>query len=173
MPENKSKNTRYNKLLILLLSVVLIAIILLIFLLSRHNKKIIPTSISNKISYVIYWPNSTNTVSNKMSIKYDAQTGVFSFITSISSINVTVTEQATPSEFTDISGYYSTFINHLNNYDTFDSSNGTVYLTEPKNTNGVTAIDNISGTLIFAHAQSSISENNWRIFFNNLKVILN
>ena len=169
----KLKRFWSKKILLASIVVVLIGMIILTVVIYRQRRDIIPTSIARKISFVVYWPNSSNVVADRTSIKYDSQKGVFSYTLNLLSVSTTVTEQATPSEFTDVSGYYSAFINHLNNYDTFDSSSGTVYLTEPSNTSGTTAIINHSGTLLFAHAQSKISENDWRQFFNNIKVILN
>jgi len=137
------------------------------------NHRIIPPQLARQISFTIFWPNSVNANANKQSIKYDSQEGVFSYVVSINAVSTTVTEQATPSEFVDISTYFPALINHMNNYDTFGSANGNVYLTRPNNTNGETAVINHNGTLLFAHAQGNLSENNWRLFFNNLQVIEN
>lgn len=153
--------------------VLLAALIIIGVHLYVARQRIIPHTVASQISFTVFWPKSTNAFPSQSSIKYDSQKGVFSYIVTINNVSTTVTEQATPSEFVDIPNYYSALINHLNNYDTFGSSHGNVYLTKPSGTDGETAVINQSGTLLFAHAQADIDENNWRLFFNNLRVIEN
>ena len=55
-------------------------------------------------------------------------------------------------------------------YEKFDSRNGTVYLTNPKELNGGQAtIMNSHGTLMFVKPVKALADNNWRQLFNNLK----
>jgi hypothetical protein len=154
-------------------ALVLIGIIVGAVLFFHSKQPIIPPKIAKQISFRIYWPNSANATAEKSTIKYDSQQSVLSYKAKINSVETTVTEQGTPSQFSDVQNYFSTFINHLNNYDTFDSANGTVYLTMPSNTSGETGIVNHSGTLLFAHAEGKLSESDWRLFFNNLRVVEN
>jgi len=167
----KSSIMSYVKYLMIAVVVIGLVIVGAVFIFKKQP--IIKANISNKISYVVYWPTSVNSVPQKNTIKFDSSSGVLSYVVYVSGVDTVVTEQSTPSEFSNFPTYYSTLINHLNNYDTFNTSVGNVYLTQPNNTSGDTAVINHSGTLLFAHAQSSIDENNWRTFFNNLKVILN
>lgn len=168
------KLKRRTQELIIAGAIILVAlgVVLGVHIYTTRNRTI-PPAIARQISFRVYWPKSTNAVPDKQSIKYDAQQGVFSYVVLINANSVTVTEQATPSEFTDIPNYFSALINHLNNYDTFSSANGTVYLTKPSGTGGEAAVINQSGTLLFAHTQGTINENNWRLFFNNLQIIEN
>lgn len=128
---------------------------------------------AQKISFRVYWPRSGVSIPERTSIKFSTTAGVFSYVIYLGGVSVTVDEQSTPSEFSDIPNYYATLVNHLNNYDTFTSANGTVYLTEPHGTNGEVAVNNNEGTLVFAHAHSKIPVNSWQKLFNNLIVIDN
>ncbi len=85
---------------------------------------------------------------------------------------MTITEQATPSGFTDIPQAYDKFINSLSGYFSFGSVNGTVNLVRPHNLNGEqAAVINDKGTLMFIHPMQDLPPDVWRQLFNNLTVI--
>lgn len=85
---------------------------------------------------------------------------------------LTITQQATPSVFSDVPQYFPTLITRLNEYSSFGSIYGTVHLTKPKELNGQQqAVLNTSGTLMFVHPSHNLSDDTWRRFFNGLQVV--
>jgi hypothetical protein len=122
----------------------------------------------------VLYPDSQSPATVKTgSIKYDAGTQVLTYIIADAGVPITISEQSTPQAFIDIPQSYATLINSLNNYASFDSLQGTVALTYPKELNGQqSAVMNTKGTLMFAHpTNGSLSENQWKNLFNSLEVI--
>lgn len=134
----------------------------------------IPVDIKQKISYVIFHPESiTSLTVDNTSFKFDDTSEVVSFVTKYSSADITIAEQATPENFVDIPQAYDKLIETLNPYTAFNSFHGTVHLTKPKELKGQqSAIMNSKGTLMFANVTSgSLTEAEWKKLFNNLEVI--
>lgn len=135
----------------------------------------LPKYIIKEISFPVFYPTSQSPVIvNKSSFKYDSSTKVLSFIVTDAGQSITVTEQATPESFVDVPQVYTTLINSLNNYSSFDSLQGQVNLTYPKQFNNMqqSAVMNAKGTLMFAHdIASDLSNAQWQQFFNDLIVV--
>jgi hypothetical protein len=71
----------------------------------------------------------------------------------------------------DIPAAYTKLLSSLNQFDSFDSPNGTVALTHPKELNGAeSAVMNAKGTLLFVRPNGNVSSDDWRRLFNNLHV---
>jgi hypothetical protein len=71
----------------------------------------------------------------------------------------------------NIPGALGKFVEAMNNYQSFETTVGTVHLTKPKSQNGKqAAVLNIKGTLLFARAESNLSDDQWQAFFNHLQV---
>lgn len=163
----------------LLLSVLSIAIIASVIFGVRSfensaSVQNIPTDIKQIVSHVIYYPDSTSGLSvDKNSFKFDDASEVLSFTAKYGNANITIAEQATPENFVDIPPAYDKLIETLNSYYAFSSFHGTVHLTKPKENKGQqSAVMNSKGTLMFANVTGgSLTENEWKKFFNNLEVI--
>lgn len=126
--------------------------------------------IRQQVNFVILYPaNSSVTTLDRKSIKYDSTEKILTYNASIGTNQLIVTNQATPSNFTDIPQLFDKVIGGMHPYVTFDSSNGKVSLTRPPNTNNQqVAVLNNHGTLMFVRANHDLSEDQWRKFFNNL-----
>lgn len=156
----------------ILILVCAMGLILFLYLKSKDN--IIPQSDKKEIDFVVYWPSDSLSNPQKSTVKYDAKTGVLSYIDYLDSHRVVINQQATPSVFNDFSNYYSTLINHLNNYETLSTNIGNVYLTLPPNSNNSdTAVSNNHGTLLFASSPVKLTDSEWLHLFNGFKVLLN
>ena len=82
-----------------------------------------------------------------------------------------ISEQATPQVFNDIPEYYPKLIEKLNGYSDFDSVLGKVSLTKPKELNGAqSAVFNGKGTLMFVRPNQSLSDDDWRQFFDQMTI---
>jgi hypothetical protein len=137
------------------------------------SRTIIPLNIQRQLTFSVFWPNNNSPVkANKNDLKYDPVAGLLSYTENTKNISIVVSEQATPEAFTASQQVYNVFIQHLNQYETFNNSIGTVYLTHPKELNGgQTGIINTQGTLMFIKPSENLSDTTWRQIFNDLKTI--
>lgn len=140
----------------------------------RNSQKILPTTVKDQLTFPFYWPDKTAPLMiDKKTIKYDANSKAISYIAQTSDGAVlTISQQATPQSFTDVPQAYSKLVEILVQYGVFDSPNGTVYLTHPKQLKGgQTAVMNSKGTLVFVKPDKNLSDDTWHKVFNNLKII--
>jgi hypothetical protein len=139
-----------------------------------ENVQVVPADIKQKISHVIYYPDTIGGLTvDKTSFKYDDTNEVLSYTAKYSSAEITIAEQSTPENFVDIPQAYDKLVETLNSYSAFSSFHGTVYLTKPKENKGQqSAVMNSKGTLMFANVTiGSLTDNEWKKLFNNLEVI--
>jgi hypothetical protein len=152
-----------------------IVIILLIggagWILYKHwSKPPIPSSILSQINYPVFLPQTGITL-NQRSYKFDASQKLLTFTGYVKNGELaTFAEQATPEPITDLSGYYQQFLQTLNEYQSFDSLQGTVYLTHPTGA-GQAAVMSSKGTLMFIRVANDVSQNTWQPIFNNLQIV--
>lgn len=146
----------------------------LIFFTSTDKQQIVPQSIVRKISFQIYslprdskiWQISNN------SVKYDDKQTVLSLTYKALDNQLSITEQKTPSQFTDIPQYYPALLNKLHQYSVLQTHLGDVYLTKPTELNGAqTAVLNSNGTLMFIRPQGNLSDTQWKTIFDDMIVI--
>jgi hypothetical protein len=140
----------------------------------QKSKIIIPYAVKKQVSFVIYWPSKSAPVKNdKTTIKFDPTTKLLSYIAQTNDdIKLTISEQATPESFVDIPAAYDKFIENLLQYSAFESPDGKVFLTHPKELKGgQTAVMNTKGTLLFMKPEKDVSDDTWRKIFNNLDII--
>ena len=135
----------------------------------HRAQALIPDYITKQLEFVLIYPGGQyREAVNTNSLKYDPTNKVLSFTITLRGSGLTVTEQATPSAFSDIPQYYDKLVQRMNGYKTLDTYNGKVDLTKPTSANGdQVAVFNNRGTLLFAHATHDISEDQWRRFFND------
>ena len=138
------------------------------FLLTRSNPPF-PSSIAKQVSFVTYVP-AHDWSADTAHATYNA--GVLLFTAQRTNVTLSLSEQATPSVFGDVPQYYSALLGKMNQYDSFGTANGTVYLTKPTELNGLqTAVLNNDGTLVFVRPNHAMSADQWRQFFNTLRLI--
>ena len=140
----------------------------------QKSKVIIPQPIKKQLSFVIYWPIKPSPLTNnKTTIKYDPTNKLLSYVsTTTDGTKVVISQQATPDSFTDVPQVYTKFISDLQQFSSFDSPNGTVFLVRPKDlSGGQAAVLNSNGTLMFMRPDKDINTSTWKQIFNNLQII--
>jgi hypothetical protein len=133
----------------------------------------IPTSILNKASFTIFYPekNIPHISQENKSITYSTDTDALSFLVYLDRKAIYISEQATPDIFSQ-SGVYDLKLSQAKEYNDFTTEAGDITLTRPVELNGQTvAWDNSKGTLILARAIKQLSISEWKTLFNNLEVI--
>lgn len=160
------------------ISVIILALIIggLVALKYSINRTagIIPPSIKQQIAFQIYVTTNGNKqwATDKQSIKYDSSQGILSYTASSINNNLYITEQNTPSQFSDIPQYYPTLVSKLNEYSEVQTNLGTLALTHPTELKGIqTVVINSHGTLMFIRPQNNLTDNQWALFINSLDVI--
>ena len=138
---------------------------------SRHNPTF-PTAIKHQAGFVLFYPTDKSILKvDKSTIKFDASNKLVSYITyNSSNSKIIISEQATPETFVDIPTAYDQLIERLQGYSTFESANGKVSLTHPKELKGPqSAVMNSKGTLMFVRPSVNMSDSDWRLLFNSLQ----
>jgi len=133
----------------------------------------IPSSISKKASFSIFYPQSqiSGLLVNKKSLTYDTANFGLAFSLTIHSKEVDITEQNSPDIFNQ-AGVYSYKLDQSHEYDSFTSTSGEVALTKPDDLRGQTlAWVNSKGTLLLARALQPLSKDEWMLLFNNMYVV--
>jgi len=157
----------------------LFAIALVVFgglwIYQNAHKPLISKDITSQVNYTLYVPpprGANKFLLDKTTIEYDKTERKVAMTARSADNKITFTVQPQPDAFTDVPGFYAKLLNTLNPYKELSTSIGTVTLTRPQELNGgQTAVVNPNGTLIFAHPDKDISDQDWQEFFNNLKVI--
>jgi len=161
---------RNKKILIIGVACLLIIIIgsLLTYTLLKTSP-ILPKQISKQLNFVPFVPNKTEAPSGLSNLSYNSKTQVLTYKVNYNGSTITVTEQSTPQQFSDVPQAYSTLVTSLQSQDTFDTPNGTVDITTPKELKGVqVAVMNSKGALFFAKTNKNMSTDTWKQFFINL-----
>jgi hypothetical protein len=140
----------------------------------NNSKQIISPTLKNQLTFAFFWPSQTTSITaQKQSIKYDNSIKQISYIAqTVGGAHLTVSEQATPQSFTDVPQVYDKLMTSMFQYEAFDTVNGKVYLTHPKELNGgQAAVMNSKGTLLFIKPDKPLSDDTWHQVFNNLQII--
>lgn len=131
----------------------------------------ISNSILKQISFTVFTPKTSNHLQLKAdTIKYDAKLKQLSYIVQFQNQAVTVAQQSTPDQFSDIPDYYPKLIEKMNAYASFENSLGKVNLTRPTEIKNQVAVMNTKGTLLFAQSSSDLTPDQWRRLFNTLTI---
>jgi hypothetical protein len=134
-------------------------------------KPLIPKNIKNEVTSTIFLPKSPQVANDRSTVKYDNNLKLLSFQSTVFGVHSTISEQPTPQQFVDIPETYAKVLDSWNQYSSFDSAQGTVYLTKPKNNgNKQAAVMNSKGTLMFITPDKDLSGDQWRQFFNSLQI---
>lgn len=156
------------------LTIVVIGIIMFGGLSFWHgsDKPVLPSNVSRQLSFGVYFPTTKiNNVSiDKRTISYQANEGRLGYRAQLSDgTTIDVNQQATPESFVDVPQAYDKLVSSLQPYSSFESVNGRVSLTHPKELQGSqSAVMNAKGTLLFARPSKSLSNEQWRQLFNGL-----
>jgi hypothetical protein len=153
-------------------SVVLMGLLIAGLLFVLRPQPPIPSAIYAKLSFSFFYvPPSSGYKIDPTLTTYDASAKVVIFHAKMGSRDMLISEQATPQIFNDVPEYYPKLIEKLNGYSDFDSINGKVSLTRPKELNGAqSAVFNGKGTLIFVRPNQALSDDDWRRFFAQLTI---
>jgi hypothetical protein len=157
------------------LVIVIILVCICTFLVIRrsNNDSGISRAILNKASFTILYPqkNTPHITDVDKSVSYNSGADALSYLTYVYGKTVYISEQSTPSIFSQ-SGVYDYKLTQSKEYDDFSTEAGDIALTRPTELDGQTlAWDNANGTLILARAIKSLSENEWKLLFNNMAAV--
>lgn len=134
-----------------------------LFVMTRSPQPI-PSSVSKQLSFSPFAlsPSRANGATAK-SFRYDKSQSVFSFVlTTANHHTFTVSEQASPQNFSDIPTLYTKLLDGLNQFDTVSTFNGTLTLTRPSG-GGEAGVLNDKGVLMFIRSASgSVSKDEWK-----------
>ncbi|MDL2342199.1 MAG: hypothetical protein QFB87_03935 [Patescibacteria group bacterium] len=142
--------------------------------LSHGAGQVLPPAIASKVNFAVFYPANDKLVAvERKSISFNDQAGVLSYTGRLlGGADLYINQQATPESFVDIPQAYDKLIASLLPYGNFDTVNGRVSLTKPKELQGnQSAVMNAKGTLMFVRASSNITDSQWRQVFNSLKLI--
>ena len=123
------------------------------------------------MNFPIFVP-TTGVALNKKSFEFKSDQGVllFSGVTTRDKQQLTFSEQQTPDPFNDIPNYMTQFLQTFFEYQAFDSLQGTVHLTHPKNA-GQVVVMNAKGTLVFVRVDKDEPVSYWQDVFNHLTIV--
>ncbi|HSX07383.1 MAG TPA: hypothetical protein VLG11_00650 [Candidatus Saccharimonadales bacterium] len=129
----------------------------------------LPASVMRTVTFALYYPDkSWRTEATQATYT----NGVVALTTQKAGITLSVTEQATPPVFGDVPQYYPSLLAKMNEYASFNSALGTVYLTKPTELGGnQTAVLNGNGTLLFVRPSTALTTGGWQQFFGSLRAV--
>jgi hypothetical protein len=153
------------------------AVILLIaasVIVIKLSAPVVPSVIKTQLSFVVLYPKGNGFIVDHSSWKYDSSIKLLTYLVTYKNTGakLTVSEQSSPPEFSEVPGTLDKLTGKLNTYTDFDSIQGHAYLTHPSELKGgQSAVMNAKGTLMFTKPDKSLPEDTWRQFFNSLQVV--
>ena len=163
------KITRHPATLAALALVLALSIVSTIAIAAHYRKKpLIPVVVRKAVTYTIFVPNGAGDYSLKTpTLNYVMTTQQLSYhLKNTAGSDVLLSMQPSPESFSDVPQVYEALVGKLNQYASFDSVQGRVFLTRPKELNGAqSAVMNAKGTLLFARPSKDLTEDQWRSFF--------
>jgi hypothetical protein len=183
MRYNNRLRTRKNAPIIVVgVLVVIAASITAVLIFHPFNKlAVLPRQITDAANFNLYVPAQDSDGSDKStwgliheSASFDKTSGVVStsYKQAANKTIVVVTQQASPDVFSDVPQQYSRVLSSLNEYAELQTSFGAVALTHPKELNGSqSAVANKAGTLLFAKPSADLSNDQWKQFFETMRII--
>ena len=133
----------------------------------------VPQTIRSEASFKIIYPNGYSI--DQKSWKYINNTQTVQFIAKKDAYTVVFTEQPTPLAYQNDQGAYDRFIGSLRPNANFNVPLGTVSLSNFVTSGdfqvvGVTGILKVKDTLLLAHPDTQLTDDQWRSLFESLKV---
>ncbi|SRR6266540_4081408 len=142
--------------------------VLLVVILHRPASPL-PAAISKQVRFAIYFPGKPWIVAPD---EASYQNGVLRFGSQQAGKQLVFTEQTTPPVFSEVPQYFPALLAKMNQYASFGSASGTVYLTKPTELKGgQTAVVENAGTLLFVRPGRDLSDNEWRQLFSTMRTI--
>lgn len=146
---------------------------------SVTDQPVISKQILAEANFTIFYPAGVAEDTNawqlqKDSSNYSKQSGVLTLyaVQPSTGRQIVLNEQPTPGAFADVPTQYSKMLTTLNEYGELQLGFGTVALTRPKELNGgQAAVANKAGTLIFAKPSVNMTDDEWRDFFESLRIL--
>lgn len=143
------------------------------------DSPVISKEILAEANFTIFYPqditeNAAAWKFQKDRTSYNKESGVLTLqvVQPSTGRRIILNEQPTPGAFADVPTQYSKMLTALNEYNELQIGFGTVALTHPKELNGgQAAVANKSGTLIFAKPSANLTDEEWRNFFENLRIL--
>lgn len=155
-----------------LLGFIAVGLVIIIALIFFPGKPSIPGPIKSQLTSTLLIPKGGDYITDRESAKYDSKIKLLTFRTQIKGLTtVTVSEQATPDQFTDIPTYSEKVFQKFGEYKTFEMSIGIVHLVRSPKDKQQAAVINTKGTLMFVKPDKDLTEDQWREFFKNIAVI--
>ena len=168
------KKITVRGLVLFVLSLALIGVLGIVARNSLASDDTLPPAIAQQVTHPVFMPGDDTTATvERPSINFQADADLLSYTaTLMSGAKIFVNQQPTPESFIDIPQAYDKLLGSLQPYANFESLNGKVTLTKPKELQGEqSAVMNTKGTLMFIRSDTEISQDDWRKLFNNLKII--
>lgn len=149
-----------------------VGVIVILAMVLWPSKPPIPGPVKAQVSTTLLAPQGGGYAVDRQSAHYDTKLQLLSYTAKAGNATVTISEQPEPSQFSDITGYYQQVLTGMNQYASFGSTQGTVYLTKPGQANGLqVAVLDTKGTLMFAKSTAPWSQDDWQRFFRSVAVI--
>lgn len=163
---------KHNKEWMISWSVIILAIVLIVKFWPQGPSPV-PLNIRTQAMFSIIYPSGYN-IEGK-SWKYNGSQKSVEFVAQKDNYSVTFTEEKTPLEYQNDLAAYNRFIGSLRPRANFDVPFGAVSISNFVTAGdyqvvGETGILNTKGTLILAHPNMQITDDQWRGLFESLKV---
>jgi len=144
-----------------------------------ESQTVISKQVLNEANFTIFYPTDTIKSASSWQLQkdrtsFDKGSGVLTLHATQASTGrqIILNQQPTPGAFTDVPTQYSKMLSTLNEYNELQIGFGTIALSHPKELNGgQTAVANKAGTLIFAKPSANLTDNEWKDFFQNLRIL--
>lgn len=139
---------------------------------SLKSTEKIPEAVKSQISSTIIIPSDNSVEIDRKSYKINDSESLLTYTARFDDQNLIISQQPTPEGFIDIPKAYDSLVSQMGEYGKFESANGTVYLTSPKNQKNIQiAVLNTKGTLMFVKSEQGMSRDRWQKFFSTLEVV--
>ncbi len=144
------------------------------FYIANTNKNPLPTSIKNQVSFKIVYPAASLAKIDINSYDYQAGNKVLTYKVDFAGSSIIITQQPAPDKLgVDTQAYYPAIGIHP--YAQFNTKLGTVALTKfwqssTLKPTGQSAILATNGTMVLAHSDKDLTDQQWKSLFDSLKI---
>ncbi len=162
----------FNRKFITAFAIVIIGVGGFVSYMTLAHKNPLPATIKNQISFKVVYPSHSPAKIDTSSYNYQSGQNALTFNTTFANTKVVFTEQPAPSTLGSGSDVYYQAIG-LHPYAQFKTSLGTVALakfweSETLKPQGQSAILATKGTLVIAHSDQDLTNQQWKSLFDSL-----
>ena len=135
-----------------------------------------PDDIKKQLNFKVIYPSTAAGYSiDQASWNYQSQSQLLTFKAINNKTSIIMSEQKTPAAFADNSSAYNQMIVSIRPYLQFNSSLGNIAVTKfwiqgNFSKVGQTAVLNSHGTFFLAHPNQDLTDDQWQLYLNSLKV---